>query len=35
MYAAPIADLLAAIVSGTMLIRELRSMGKELEWKIQ
>lgn len=35
MYAAPIADLLAAIVSGTMLIRELRSMGKELEWKIE
>ncbi|MBQ8589999.1 MAG: MATE family efflux transporter [Firmicutes bacterium] len=29
MFAAPIADLMAAIVAGTMLTRELRSMGKE------
>ncbi|MBR2002214.1 MAG: MATE family efflux transporter [Firmicutes bacterium] len=29
MYAAPIADLMAALVSGATLLRELRSMGKE------
>ncbi|MBQ5797883.1 MAG: MATE family efflux transporter, partial [Firmicutes bacterium] len=31
MYAAPIADLMAALVSGAMLFRELRSMGKEMD----
>ena len=31
MYAAPIADTMAAVVAGTMLVKELRSMGKTVE----
>ena len=31
MYAGPVADLLAAVISGVMLVKEVKTMGKITE----